>query len=171
VASIAAAMFGRFRSEKRVCSPPASSNSGLGKISRPYGYNPGHTSHNPRFLPTFRFTCDMALLSPLSALNHCHSATGLRADKDENVWRAAADALTTLTHRSQEPGIANVESLRYELAYALGNTNAREAVPILFDFLASLSGEIIRAILRSVNLRISAVTTPPCHPGPARVCS
>ena len=32
------------------------------------------------------------------------------ADKDENVRRAAADALTTLTHRSQEAGIANVEA-------------------------------------------------------------
>jgi hypothetical protein len=31
-------------------------------------------------------------------------------DKDENVRRAAADALTTLTHRSQEAGIANVEA-------------------------------------------------------------
>jgi len=34
----------------------------------------------------------------------------LLADKDENVRRAAADALTTLIHRSQEPGIANVEA-------------------------------------------------------------
>ena len=32
------------------------------------------------------------------------------ADKDVNVRRAAADALTTLTHRSQEAGIANVEA-------------------------------------------------------------
>jgi len=32
------------------------------------------------------------------------------ADRDENVRRAAVDALATLTHRSQEPGIASLEA-------------------------------------------------------------
>jgi len=32
------------------------------------------------------------------------------ADRDENVRRVAVDALATLTHRSQEPGIASLEA-------------------------------------------------------------
>jgi hypothetical protein len=45
------------------------------------------------------------------------------------------------------------QSLRYELAYALGNTQARDAVPILSDFLADKDEKVRRAAVDALATR------------------